>query len=650
MLRANSYNAQELQRNVEGVNERCAARMPASPSKQKMNHAKASWIGQNSITRFFEIQASKGGSSSTRQGCEGVRACVSAFMRAIVPILCFVYLVVTIKRGEGGEGEAVFGRSSRSKNVMCAGVPRFVVFVDAGSTGCRAHAFRVNAIEEDTGNGRLFSLTTIGKKVKSKRPLASMFGKTRKEIESELLPMLREAMEKVELEEREMRRNTNNKKSGNDRRNDKVPLYVWATAGMRVLSENEQREVWSAVSELVRDELPRFAIGDEAEHFKTIDGEDEGFYAWLAANYLVGVDVTSIGSENNNDNNNLLVEKASQFDEIRKPLDKAIGAIDVGGGSAQVVTMSGRTNPRSIKTMQQLRKAVRVKSYLGYGANHMEKRWRNELANRGETSDPCGFVGYEAIPEMKSDHALIGSGEYEKCALGLKKQIKTMLLSDGNEDMRLPKTIFEHEDNKFLGMSLLYHLTHFISVVMPSSLPSFPKPTLLEIGTAAKALCSTNWNVVKSDYDGKDPNTPSDRLNGRCFDAALVDALLSIDENSENVGFGFPKYSESRAGLRMIEFAEDVNGSEVEWTLGAAISEIHPAAIAQASGPGGDAAEFEKTCTINSRSLFESFKNIVAIMFVLFGIVSLYSARALVSISSNSDSSNSRTQRTSADV
>jgi hypothetical protein len=100
----------------------------------------------------------------------------------------------------------------------------------------------------------------------------------------------------------------------------------------------------------------------------------------------------------------------------------------------------------------------------------------------------------------------------------------------------------------------------------------------------------------------------------------------------------------------MIEFAEDVNGSEVEWTLGAAISEIHPAAIAQASGPGGDAAEFEKTCTINSRSLFESFKNIVAIMFVLFGIVSLYSARALVSISSNSDSSNSRTQRTSADV
>ena len=57
---------------------------------------------------------------------------------------------------------------------------------------------------------------------------------------------------------------------------------------------------------------------------------------------------------------------------------------------------------------------------------------------------------------------------------------------------------------------------------------------------------------------------------------------------------------DSSNGLRMIEYAEDVNGSEVEWTLGAAISEIHPAAKAQASGPGGDAAEFEQTCDIRS--------------------------------------------------
>ena len=122
--------------------------------------------------------------------------------------------------------------------------------------------------------------------------------------------------------------------------------------------------------------------------------------------------------------------------------------------------------------------------------------------------------------------------------------------------------------------------------------------------------------------------------------------MLSIDENSNTVGFGFPKYSagvssdDSSNGLRMIEYAEDVNGSEVEWTLGAAISEIHPAAKAQASGPGGDAAEFEQTCDIRSSfaTVTGVFKKMLAIVFVAIGLFSLYSARAVSNLSSSGNS------------
>ena len=182
---------------------------------------------------------------------------------------------------------------------------------------------------------------------------------------------------------------------------------------------------------------------------------------------------------------------------------------------------------------------------------------------------------------------------------------------------------------------------------MPSSLVTFPKPTLLEITDAGKSLCATNWNVVSSEFDGKDPNTPSDRLNGRCFDAALLDALLSIDDNSNSVGFGFPKYStgvnsdNTRNGLRMIEYAEDVNGSEVEWTLGAAISEIHPAAKAQSTGPGGDATEFEQMCDIRSSlaTVTGVFKKMVAIGFVAIGLFTLCSTRVVNNISSRNVSS-----------
>ena len=84
---------------------------------------------------------------------------------------------------------------SSERNILCdVGVPEFVVFVDAGSTGCRAHTFRVNysadeegeegeemtLSENDDKTSRLFSLTTVGKKVKSLHPLASLFGKSEK--------------------------------------------------------------------------------------------------------------------------------------------------------------------------------------------------------------------------------------------------------------------------------------------------------------------------------------------------------------------------------------------------------------------------------------------------------------------------------------
>ena len=132
------------------------------------------------------------------------------------------------------------------------------------------------------------------------------------------------------------------------------------------------------------------------------------------------------------------------------------------------------------------------------------KEMARGVRNERREEDPCSFVGYEV--KMSSDAILIGSGDYEKCALGLKKQIQKMLTEDGNGNMRLPKALLSEdvgETKKFLGMSLLYHVTHFISVVMPSSLVTFPKPTLLEITDAGKSLCATNWNVVSSEFDGE---------------------------------------------------------------------------------------------------------------------------------------------------
>jgi hypothetical protein len=124
--------------------------------------------------------------------------------------------------------------------------------------------------------------------------------------------------------------------------------------------------------------------------------------------------------------------------------------------------------------------------------------------------------------------------------------------------------------DKFLGMSLLYHITNFITVALPGSLSQMPKATLGEIAKAGERLCAVEWTKLLTDVDGKDPNTPTDRLNGRCFDAALTQALLGSSD--DGVGFGFSQ-KDGR-----VRFVERVAGAEVEWTLGAAMSVVHPAA------------------------------------------------------------------------
>jgi hypothetical protein len=414
-----------------------------------------------------------------------------------------------------------------------------VIFVDAGSTGCRAHTFKVSAPSEGSA---LFTLATLGKKAKTKTALADMGGRVREE----LIPALKQAQENID--------------DARGRANAQV--YVWATAGFRVLTPAKQQSLWDEVRDAVKRETTlSFGHG----HFKTIDGADEGFYAWLAANYLSNVDVTSVGK--------LRVGAGDKpFTRVDSPLTNSVGAIDVGGGSVQYVALPEEPRASRVKSMRDLRDAVKVESFLGYGANHMETRWRRALASSGTTANACAFPGYTVVVDGVE---LKGTGSYADCVAGLRSQLAEMQ-REQRVDMKMP----EHFRNirRFLGMSLLYHVTNFITVAIPGSLRSMPKATLAEVAKAGETLCAIDWHTLLRDVDGRDPNTPTDRMNGRCFDAALLQALLGsewLDNASsqrEHVGLGFSQNDDR------IEFIEQITGAEVEWTLGAAMSVVHPTA------------------------------------------------------------------------
>ena len=87
----------------------------------------------------------------------------------------------------------------------------------------------------------------------------------------------------------------------------------------------------------------------------------------------------------------------------------ALGALDVGGGSAQIVAprrdalaaSAFRKKAPADVSIASLRDAVYVKSYLGYGATRVESRVKSEIAaaakSRGDAvaTYPCGFLGRE---------------------------------------------------------------------------------------------------------------------------------------------------------------------------------------------------------------------------------------------------------------
>ena len=135
------------------------------------------------------------------------------------------------------------------------------------------------------------------------------------------------------------------------------------------------------------------------------------------------------------------------------------------------------------------------------------------------------------------------------------------------EGLRLPEAAMRQQ---FWGMSLLYHVTHFLWLVVPTM--PFPRPAINDITAAGTVLCSKNFAALVQDYEGKDPNTPRRRMPGRCFDAALTVALLG-----RPWGWGFA------ANARQVTMVHNVSGVEVEWTIGAAVAKASEFAEASAA-------------------------------------------------------------------
>ena len=148
-----------------------------------------------------------------------------------------------------------------------------------------------------------------------------------------------------------------------------VPVFLYATAGMRLLSDDKQAYFYAEIKKWFT-EHPQWPLLDA----RTISGKEEGVYGWLSLNYY------------------LHTLQAKQH-----PL---AGLIEIGGASAQVVfpvKYASLIDPIDVTAFKLYGRNLQVysHSFLGLGAN--------EIFNQSQTRYTCFSQGYPMINEGKAN-------------------------------------------------------------------------------------------------------------------------------------------------------------------------------------------------------------------------------------------------------
>ncbi|ROT41780.1 golgi apyrase [Sodiomyces alkalinus F11] len=365
---------------------------------------------------------------------------------------------------------------------------------------------------------------------------------------------------------------------------DKVPdtpIYLMATAGMRLLPEGPQQGLLQAMCSYLRDNTD-FLLPDCSTNVQVISGETEGLYGWLAANYLLGGFDKSDDLENGNGHH-------------------TYGFLDMGGASAQIAFVPNTTEAE--KHAEDL-KLVRLRnldgtvseykvfttSWLGYGANQARERYIHQLLDAYgrpddlEVPDPCMPRGLRTtlddgtLPSTLADSGvtLVGTGNFRECLATTEPLLgkdapcpDEPCLLNGQHVPTIDFSI-----NRFVGVSEYWHTTHgvFSGKHKAYDLVTYERKVL--------DFCSRHWDGIVADAEHIGTKGKVKDAQEACFKASwLINILYE--------GIGFPRVGmeyDPSSGLNIsdvnIEATKEkspwapfqpvnkIDGMEVSWTLG----------------------------------------------------------------------------------
>ncbi|XP_068777109.1 ectonucleoside triphosphate diphosphohydrolase 4 isoform X4 [Struthio camelus] len=316
-----------------------------------------------------------------------------------------------------------------------------------------------------------------------------------------------------------------------------TPLYILCTAGMRILPESQQKAI---LEDLLTDIPVHFDFLFSDSHAEVISGKQEGVYAWIGINFVLG------RFEHTDDEDEAVVEVHVPGSENKEAIfrKRTVGILDMGGVSTQIAyevpktycsslhhipkrqEKMADTSPSSEEVAKNLLAEfnlgcdahqtehvyrVYVATFLGFGGNAARQRYedslftsaifRNRLLGKqiGMTSDspyldPC--LPLDAQDEVRQNGQIMylrGTGDFDMC-----REIIQPFMNKTNETQTSLNGVYQpavhFQNSEFYGFSEFYYCTEdVLRMGGDYNAAKFTK--------AAKDYCATKWSVLRERFD-----------------------------------------------------------------------------------------------------------------------------------------------------
>jgi Golgi nucleoside diphosphatase len=344
-----------------------------------------------------------------------------------------------------------------------------------------------------------------------------------------------------------------------------TPLYILATAGLRFLTPNEQKQL---LEDLFNDIFRDYHFQIEKTHIQVIAGKLEGIYSWIAINYV-------LGRFQSNTTESISVTNGHSI-SISTKRPSTVGILDMGGASAQIAFEVSPDTPVEgeevaefslgyDENQEAFKYKIYVTTFLGYGANKAFEKYIDRIiatALNSSTSDSthiqindahCLPQDYTANYTRNNKKIIIkGVGDFNSCA----KHLVTLLNLNATckrkpcslDGVYQPTINYDAQD--FYGFSeFWYTMEDILKIGGPYARLAFLN--------ASRSFCNSNWTEIRQWYSNKlFPKADLNRVVLQCFKSAWLYAFL-------HDGLKFP------VNYQRLRSASLVNKNDVQWTLGA---------------------------------------------------------------------------------